>query len=154
MVVEPDCLLVASLAKPGMVFSAFKLWSLLLSFFLLLDCRFIEEWRDPDEEGPGVGLLDLLLDDEECLLSPTSLLPDWLVPGSCLVIETPAVCRSEAPLTSSGKDSVEWKKPWGNSSTSETWFASSSSMSISTVSATTTGLASLIVTTGTGSLDF
>ena len=36
MVVEPDCLLVASLAKPGMVFSASKLWSLLLSFFLLV----------------------------------------------------------------------------------------------------------------------
>ena len=135
-----------------MVLSASMLWSLLLSLFLLRDLRFTEEWRDP-EEGPGDGVLDLLLDDEEGLLSSTSLLPDRLVPGSIPVMETPAVCRSGASLTSSGNVSVEWKKPSGNSSTS-TWFVSSSPMSISTVSETTTGLASLIVTTGTGSLDF
>ena len=75
MVVEPDCFLVALLEKPGMVFSASLLWSLLFSLFLLLDLRFTEEWRDP-EEGPGDGILDLLLDDEEGLLSSTSLLPD------------------------------------------------------------------------------
>ena len=66
MVVDPDCLLVASLAKPGILASASLLWSLLLlSFFVLLECRFMEEWRDPDVEGPGVELLDLLLDGEE-----------------------------------------------------------------------------------------
>ena len=88
MVVELDCFLVALLEKPGMVLSASLLWSLLFSLFLLLDLRFTEEWRDP-EEGPGDGLLDLLLDDEEGLLSSTSLLPDRLVPGSVPVIETP-----------------------------------------------------------------
>ena len=75
MVVEFDCFLVALLEKPGMVLSASLLWSLLFSLFLLLDLRFTEEWRDP-EEGPGDGVLDLLLDDEEGLLSSTSLLPD------------------------------------------------------------------------------
>ena len=75
MVVEFDCFLVALLEKPGMVLSASLLWSLLFSLFLLLDLRFTEEWRDP-EEGPGDGVLDLLLDDEDGLLSSTSLLPD------------------------------------------------------------------------------
>ena len=75
MVVEHDCFLVALLEKPGMVLSASLLWSLLFSLFLLLDLRFTEEWRDP-EEGPGDGVLVLLLDDEDGLLSSTSLLPD------------------------------------------------------------------------------
>ena len=75
MLVEVDCFLVALLEKPGMVLSASMLWSLLLSLFLLRDLRFTEEWRDP-EEGPGDGVLVLLLDDEDGLLSSTSLLPD------------------------------------------------------------------------------
>ena len=75
MLVEVDCFLVALLVKPGMVLSASLLWSLLLSLFLLRDLRFTEEWRDP-EEGPGDGVLVLLLDDEDGLLSSTSLLPD------------------------------------------------------------------------------
>ena len=75
MLVEVELFLVALLEKPGMVLSASKLWSLLLSLFLLRDLRFTEEWRDP-EEGPGDGVLVLLLDDEDGLLSSTSLLPD------------------------------------------------------------------------------
>ena len=75
MVVDADSFLVLLLVKPGMVLSASLLWSLLLSLFLLRDLRFTEEWRDP-EEGPGDGVLVLLLDDEDGLLSSTSLLPD------------------------------------------------------------------------------
>ena len=105
----------------------------------------MEEWRDPDLEGPDDGLLDLLLDDEgRSCLSSAPLLPGLiLLPGSCFVIETPAVvCRSGAESLTSGKVSVVRKKPAGNSSTSETELMSSSSISISTTAGTTTGLVS------------
>ena len=73
MVVVPLVLVLldASLVKPGILLSASSLKSLLRllpeSLFLLLELLascLIEEWRDPDLESPGDGLLDLLLGDE------------------------------------------------------------------------------------------